>query len=862
MDKSQTQTQVFSRARPIRLAFLVDLTEASHPILEAIFEYCYSIWGGRFSLIVPCEDGKPIPAFLPWLKTFDPDLIYTYIDLADDVQRQLHETFYPSALQYHWFGREGEGHLNYKPSPAISPLSIATLLPLAGAFNGFDGTRGCRIIGAMGRMENDRFLRDSFGIAGPQLRNSLQSILVDSGSMVFVIADDEVQPKQRYVHGAETTLSNPSTLLGQMATNRRIRGTAQLSSWLSPRLDLRSRRWDGGFNIVVGDSVSDRVLFWNARSLMPPWLDGNDVDLCIPRAEFENAEFITSLREFINRRNFVHGDNNNGPCRAILRSVSLANEELAILAGQVTQGQNWNIYSHESIGTVAECMPEAEALERAYFVAGDHSFHSSNVWSESFSTGNELRLTTKEPEHLRHVPVSLSHPSMGAWAIDLDIERNVDHSPYSNVHHRWRLPRRLRVTQAFLKHYQLSKPLGEIVGPRVSSGGFLTLYATANFDLPKVRLPTDSDAIRTAFQAGHDWLPFKRYGDQNQGMLPQLCYETSRSSAGRHFWGVYQLFGGMNNARSFLLHEFWCKQLQNYGATDQRTDARQERVQTKLLRRIGAHPLDLADANQLHTLSDILLQEADSVRMKVHSIDWADFESDFKDIAERYDAAYQAQDPNHNQEEEDRWRADSLRRSVQDLCGLGVLHQGYENKCPKCLHRSWVSIADLTPQIVCEVCHEERPAPVNKAWQFRLNGFLREALQRHGVGPLFWVLSRYQHNSSDSFWFEGPLDIYFNEAAANAKRPQTDIDLTIIVNGVVRMCEVKQSERQFNNPLKLAQTMSRLRPDIATIAVMEPNSPVLQRKFDEFSAALAGTNIKPELITLDVAGDIKSSPYF
>jgi hypothetical protein len=47
------QTQILSRARPIRIAFLVELEEASHPILDAVFGTGFGIWGGRFSLIVP-----------------------------------------------------------------------------------------------------------------------------------------------------------------------------------------------------------------------------------------------------------------------------------------------------------------------------------------------------------------------------------------------------------------------------------------------------------------------------------------------------------------------------------------------------------------------------------------------------------------------------------------------------------------------------------------------------------------------------------------------------------------------------------------------------------------------------------------
>jgi hypothetical protein len=246
------QTQVLSRARSIRLAFLVNLDEASHPILDAIFSYSFSIWGGRFSLVVPCENGVPLPAYLPWLKAFDPDVIYSYAGLSLDKQQELHETIYPAALQHHWPGRDDK-HISYKPNLAVSPLAVSTLLPIAGAPSAFDDVRGMRLIGAMGRAESDRFLADSFGLPPPQLRNSMRSILADSGSMLLVIADDEFQPRERFVAGPEATVPDVNTLLTTMTANPRVRGVAQLSTLLTPRLDLRSHRWSDSFNIVVGD---------------------------------------------------------------------------------------------------------------------------------------------------------------------------------------------------------------------------------------------------------------------------------------------------------------------------------------------------------------------------------------------------------------------------------------------------------------------------------------------------------------------------------------------------------------------------------------------------------------------------------
>lgn len=51
------------RTRPIRVAFLVEDGEHSQLMLDGIFADCYARWGGRFSLVVPCKDGRVVPEY-------------------------------------------------------------------------------------------------------------------------------------------------------------------------------------------------------------------------------------------------------------------------------------------------------------------------------------------------------------------------------------------------------------------------------------------------------------------------------------------------------------------------------------------------------------------------------------------------------------------------------------------------------------------------------------------------------------------------------------------------------------------------------------------------------------------------------
>ena len=91
----------YIRQRPIRVAYLVDEGEHANKILDAVFAECYWRWGGRYSLVVPCEEGKPRHAYMPWLEAYDPDIVYVYSDIHEAMIADLHERLGPAFLSKH-----------------------------------------------------------------------------------------------------------------------------------------------------------------------------------------------------------------------------------------------------------------------------------------------------------------------------------------------------------------------------------------------------------------------------------------------------------------------------------------------------------------------------------------------------------------------------------------------------------------------------------------------------------------------------------------------------------------------------------------------------------------------------------------
>ena len=75
------------------------------------------------------------------------------------------------------------------------------------------------------------------------------------------------------------------------------------------------------------------------------------------------------------------------------------------------------------------------------------------------------------------------------------------------------------------------------------------------------------------------------------------------------------------------------------------------------------------------------------------------------------------------------------------------------------------------------------------------------------------------------------------------------------------MFEVKQSARQMKKATNFASVAKRLRPDIATIAVMEQKNRKIEKHFSDFSKELQGTGIEPRLLTLDPHHDFSQTPW-
>jgi hypothetical protein len=124
-----------------------------------------------------------------------------------------------------------------------------------------------------------------------------------------------------------------------------------------------------------------------------------------------------------------------------------------------------------------------------------------------------------------------------------------------------------------------------------------------------------------------------------------------------------------------------------------------------------------------------------------------------------------------------------------------------------------------------------------------------DGLRAHGLLAYLWCLSRISDQAEALFFFLEPHELFFTTTSTYSGKADAEIDLIAIVDGTVRLSEVKTS----NQNVELEQSARlawQIRPDIATLAIMEHQSAGTDRRLVELQTLLQGSDIEAEVLTL------------
>lgn len=752
--------------RPIKVAYLVPYEDnaENNALLDAVFQESYTRWGGFHTLLVPVSNAAFLhDSYGPWLAHFDPDFVYSYLDLEKEFIQKIDTLCCPMEfLRHKVWDRSGQPNpepdmRSYLPkfSHYLKAVSSVTTIPspyVAHPSRIGHGSGGeVMVLTEFGGHSNARVFADNFG-TGVNTSHFMSAVPGLFRTLCLVPPDT---PASHHV-GTEKCQSLVAVFKA-LASNAAISiaRLAMIHSDGIPRVEPYP--WSSIFNIFVGQTVLDRLHFWNSRHFTRDSADTIG-GLRIDASLFNDPSFVEQLGEFLNKTNFL-SRSSGGPYGVSLRSYSHSFEEL-ISFRDALQKKTYNaIYVLEKEFNLPAVPAESDIKDRYYGSSGD----STTVKV----TESSVVVTASAPAHFVYMPPRLSALNGGNWAVDLGIQRHNNLSHYLSESEFWVLPRRVRAAKAFTGNPS-----------KVTSGNALAVIPTSGHSFGR-RTQAAVFSYRIDLRSDEDWFRYLTLnflatdGDDIRGLGHRSGYKVLQlSDKGQNLRGVVSMFENLHEAYNILTNKFWRAVLRSFKEDSSKylTISRDE---------LGSFVPNGRDETQ---------GIANELRLK-------------------------------NRGEAVDYMKRSLDDTLEYLVRIGVFFQVYQWRCEYCGHSNSRSFGNLKVKNSCEICETEYFPPIDLVWDYQLNEFVFRALVKNNGLTVLWALGHMQDcYGRNSFWYLPEVDFYEDYDNPLLKN---EIDILCMTDGAYRMIEVKQTVSLFvrkpGEVEKFIKMARRLEPDVAML---------------------------------------------
>ncbi|UWR96380.1 hypothetical protein [Phaeobacter inhibens] len=817
MWEKPTHRKIEGTARPLRVAYLVDLSTCENLLIDEIVAESFSRWSGRRTPIIPASPDGVDPAYAAWLHAFDADIIYSYANLTDDAVALLDEKLAPGILYHHEDRyRDPEGDRRYKIELPIQGLSSLSVLPMYASRRWGFGDKPQSILSFDKYWDGskDRFIRENFGFISTSFGNGQ---LADSAPELFacltLISEEALKNRQYGKSEHARYETDPRVLLEALAEPGAVLPPSQLSELFCHYLEPKNSLERTGVNVVVGDEIADRLVFWNGHNRYSRHDLTGTSSIRVSVEQSKDTEFLRLIGRILDRRGVRDGQ--NAPV-ATVRSTSLEEGALLDIAERMKpEGKTWIRFEAESIPGANWAIPDFREA-RAFFTTGSVAISrepKGQQRSEIRSGRAELPLAT--PWHLseNYLPPSVR---TGQWMVDFAIEREIDHCSYSNVIHTWVLPRRLRIDPFFsINRDYTSSQIFPRHCQRPTRSGMLSASIELTVRQASMAVPDDDDALYGALRDDHrnNFLRAVKDEGGREKPPPPKVMDMKYSDKGRYLLGALQHFDNLPDAFQTLMHNFWRETLRKLGADpshiDDQLEAEFQKIMARRLRANG-EAWEVSSQADRQTVAKEALRIVSQLRRPERYVRYDKLASRYDELVLKFieENPHMKEDPI-----EEYLSTGELDASIQYLCERKILFQGHEWQCRNCYNRNWVSISDLSTVMTCNVCQNETPPPVSGGWQFKASGFFVEAYSDHGTEPAIWALWQLAERARRSFFFLPSTLIWFDKFREDGHN-DCEIDLLAVVDGETVAVEATTSKTLKNSEIqKLTEFTKRVRPD-------------------------------------------------
>lgn len=744
--------------RPMKVAFLVpaDESESNHWVLDGIFAESYSRWGGARSLIIPMRNGEPIDSrYETWLSYLDPDFIYSYVDLSPEIIDKLNRLALPISFIRH-DGRNLDRWRELIPSWStwIAPIPAASTLtsPYAN-YSGSQASTPQIYVNQHPDNSQSRFLPDNFAVGiSPHAPSTGHPGIYET------LCYTPTPVPENHIIGTYRC-ADLNEIITKLAKNQ-AKSFSRLSSIHSKGI-IRpyEHTWASSFQIIIGESILDRINFWNVRHFSHGWSSGEvPSSLILSPSHIQDDEFCKAIGLYLNNHNFM-GQNNGSPIVSI-NSFSLTRDECTQFIEKLNTNRNtWNqlLISRNFSELVA---PDQNSLKQASYTSG--------IPAPSFKLiDSENEFVVKEPEHFQYLPPNFLHAKDGQWVIDFAIERHNDKSNVVNQFNDWKLPRRLEVLRAFSDNLGKVNKFGNLsLIPSSDNQHQPFRERNSNYKI-QLSLPEDETVFRLLVLGFRGEI----YHDYRKTLNRDSYYDIQLSDKGQNHRGVISKFHDVNQAADILTNKFW----------------------REILRQSSAEPDKSYALTQLaHTINMLDIADVDRIRKRMNL-------SDNKEVK--------------------KYLKNNLKDVIDFLIRSEVILQLHSWRCSYCGSSNKRSLETLTLKNSCDVCKQEYYCPIDFAWHYTPSRFVTDTLVLRSGLTVLWAISHLINRTHDHSSIYLPEIDLIKSSNYNNKN---EVDILAVIDGRYYAGEVKYSVTDFiNEPREIdifIEEIVKLQPDVAVLA--------------------------------------------
>jgi hypothetical protein len=395
---------------------------------------------------VPAKPDGVDKQYSDWLWYYDPDIIYSFVALEEEAVAHIHERYSPTYLKIDGSITSQEGGIDLRqlelPLKGLGSLSLVTaLLSRRNLLSG--KISDLKIIDKYYDRNESQFIEENFGFVSTSYRMNLSRLYPELFGSLSLISEESLANQYMGKDPAAQYVKSEIELLEEFAKANSIWSVAAASDFLAPYLGLSYNEWSEGVSLVVGDSIDDRLLFWNQHHWRDEVWQGEIAGLRITPTKFEDESFVSVLKKLLLRR----AKRSSGHLTITLRSCSLSAEELSLLAEKLKAEGFWPGVFVKTYADHGVCVPKFQAHHHEPSYRYSHQYSGIRAYESSEFSGNKAYVPVVLPWHMREAlpPQELRH---GCWITALEVSRSNDNSRFSNVRESWVFPRRLHLEKA------------------------------------------------------------------------------------------------------------------------------------------------------------------------------------------------------------------------------------------------------------------------------------------------------------------------------------------------------------------------------------------------------------------------------